>query len=249
MHKSLDVLKYVHIITLILQCRSNWKKPFEDAKWCNSSFSGCTDCQPAFKLQHFWSFCDKFYILCSLIHLLHVWCPTTYMPAWLFTPIPLYIISLTSTHLDPTDQTNQWPAGLQTIHVHSRWLLSFCLSPLCWERIQRFYQLWGYLCSLQLCYTLKAWDKDPLMFSLARKAEYHQTKLKNWHWFERREVLVKAIIFTAFIQILIEDSAFLWFADGESLCPQLVSYRKYTRTLTREREQPLRRCFRWGGVL
>lgn len=165
LHQSLDVLKYEHIITLILQCRPNWKKSFEDAKWRNSSFYRMY-WLPASKLQHFLSsFCDIFCIYSWFISYIYDVQPPICLPDC-FTPIPLYIISLTSTHLDPTDQTNQWPAGLWTIHVHSRWLLSFCLSPLCWERIQRFYQLWGYLCSLQLCCALKAWDKDSLMFCL-----------------------------------------------------------------------------------
>lgn len=135
----------------------------------------------------------------------------------------------------PTDQTNKWPAGRWIIHVHTRRLLSFCLCPLGWERIQRFYQLWGYLCSLQLCCALNAGDKDSPAL-LARKAEYHQMKIVEVTliWGEKT-ICQMPLILTPFMQILIALSAFLWLVDGESFRPQPVSYRK-THTHSPERE-------------
>lgn len=88
------------------------------------------------------------------------------MIALLLPHLPLTCFSLcflTFAHLKPTDQTNQWPAR-PSMSTHFDFFLSFflffCLSPLDWERNQRFYQPWGKRCSLQLWCALGGGDKD-----------------------------------------------------------------------------------------
>lgn len=104
-----------------------------------------------------------------------------------------------------------------------------------------------YSCAVHLGSGIKA-----LLRLLVRKAGYHQTKLLPHRRIDtdlrEKDNLAEAVIFTSFMQILIADCVFLWFVDGESLCPRPVSSRKYTHTHQREREStPMGRCFGWAA--
>lgn len=103
--------------------------------------------------------------------------------------------------------------------------------------------------SLQLCCALKAGDKDSCA-SAGEKGRMspncHQivAAQKNWHWFEERDNLARAVILLLLCQVWEQILPFcdLWvmrvFVHGQSAIGN---------THTREREQAMGRCFGWGG--
>lgn len=162
---------------------SVWKSSWQQSQCVSGWWSTCSVyCRPVwnhlFMLQVFYhqfafiALCSEPFpeppdpfLTCATFGCLH---------ACLFIPSQLTfstVSSLTFACIRPTDSINHWPAGRWIIHVHTLWLLSVCLRPRDYERTQRFYQLSGFMCSLQLCSAFMVEDKGSPV-PLTREAEF-----------------------------------------------------------------------------
>lgn len=135
------------------------------------------------------------YFLRPLIHILHVWCPVTYMPAWLSSSSHL---TKPPWHLLPLSQLSKLTNDLQVSmsHTSTLFFLSESAGPRKNSEVLPALRIHVFPTAV-LC-TWGFWNKDSSSSTCERggiSANKIVVAQKNRHWFDGKDNLAKAVIF------------------------------------------------------